>query len=345
MNKNVYEAAIALLNEMLDIMASIDNAPDRLFPQYLPGKERRLLKRRAERLRSGEARPRSENVFTAPQLARIYDHTVAANELRERTGPAFERNFNAMGVLIREDGLSVRQAIDDVFLDALTQAKRDGPGSKADRRYQRLQFFAGFTRTVHTDVRRDKPSDSRAPRSQPERNALVPLVPAEIIASVPPGEAVIPIPADGDSARERILIRIGDEGRSWIGSFERGLKTVSTVFMLPDRKNIFVSAEGAGYVVDAKSRTLVERTGSEVVGTMRDRLLTLFVVNHNGVAFEAFGKDGRLWKTTPISDRPLRNVVLTDDGIAGEAWKFLAQRWMPFLVSATTGEVSVGLGL
>jgi hypothetical protein len=78
---------------------------------------------------------------------------------------------------------------------------------------------------------------------------------------------------------------------------------------------------------------------------MRDRLLTLFVVIHNGVAFEAFGKDGRLWKTAPLSDRSLRNVVLTDDGIAGEAWKFLANRWMPFSVNATTGEVSIGSGL
>jgi hypothetical protein len=344
-NNNVYERAIALLNEVLDIMKSIDEAPDRLFPDYLPGPERRLLKRRAERLRSGEARPRHENLFDNRNLARLFEDTVAANQLRETTGPAFKRNFNAMGELTREDGPSVKKALDDFFLDALTQAKRDGPGSEADRRYQRLQFFAGFTRTARTGSRRDKRSDARAPRSKPEPKALVPFVPAEILSSAPPDEAVIPIPPDGDSTRERILIRIGDEGRSWIGSFECGSKSVSTVFMLPDRKHIFVSADGAGYVVDAKSRTLVERSGSEVVGTMRDRLLTFFVVIHNGVAFEAFGKDGRLWKTAEISDRPLRHVVLTDDGIAGEAWKWLANRWMPFTVSAATGEVSVGLGL
>jgi hypothetical protein len=142
-----------------------------------------------------------------------------------------------------------------------------------------------------------------------------------------------------------MLIRIGDEGRSWIGNFECGSKTVSTVFMMPDRKHLFVSADGAGYIVDAKSRKLVERTGTEVVGTLRDYLLTLFVVIHNGIAFEAFGKGGRLWITAPISDRPLRNVVLTDEEIVGEAWKWLTQRWMPFAVSVTTGKVSVGLGL
>ena len=109
--------------------------------------------------------------------------------------------------------------------------------------------------------------------------------------------------------------------------------------------NLFVSADGAGYIVDAKSRTLVERTGTAVVGTLREYLLTLFVVIHNGVAFEAFGTDGRLWKTAELSDRPLRHVVLTDDEIVGEAWKWIANRWMPFTVKIATGQVNLGLGL
>lgn len=321
-------------------MEQIDNAPDRLFPEYLPGKERRLLRRRADRLRKGEARPKNENLFSPQALAQHFDDTVAANELREKTGPAFERNFAEMGRLTHEDGPAAKQAIEDFFLDALTQKQEQGPGSEAERRWNRLQFFVGFIKSARTDSRREKPGQ----KPQEERKAIVPLVPAELLSSAPPNEAVIPIPAE-DSRRERMLIRIGDPGKSWIGSFECGTKTVSTVFMMPDRKHLFVSADGAGYILDAKSRTLVERTGTEVVGTMRDRLLTVFVVIHNGVAFEAFGKEGRLWKTAELSDRPLRNVVLEDDEIVGEAWKWLANRWMPFAVSLATGEVSVGLGL
>ena len=67
--------------------------------------------------------------------------------------------------------------------------------------------------------------------------------------------------------------------------------------MLPDGKHLFVSAEGAGYVIDAKSRRLVETTVTQVVGAMRDEPLTLVVVDHNGMSLEAFGRTGRLWKT------------------------------------------------
>jgi len=339
-NNNVYERAIALLEEMLDLMEQIENAPDRLFRQYLPGKERRLLKRRAERLRSGKARPRHENLFSGPDLAQLYEDTVAANELREKTGPAFEKNFNAMGALTREDGPAVKQALDDFFLDALARKREEGPGSEGERRWNHLQFFVGFINSCRTDNRREKPGQM----PQPKQKAIVPLVPAELLSSAPRDEPVILIPAE-DSGRERMFIRIGDKGKSWVGSFECGTKSVSTCYMMPDRKNLFISADGAGYIVDAKSRTLVERTGTAVVATMKDKLLTVFIVIHDGNAFEAFGKDGRLWKTAPLSDRPLRKVVLEDDEIVGEAWKWLADRWMPFKVSLATGEVSVRLGL
>ncbi|HYI12601.1 MAG TPA: hypothetical protein VEK57_26355 [Thermoanaerobaculia bacterium] len=73
-------------------------------------------------------------------------------------------------------------------------------------------------------------------------------------------------------------------------------KTVSTIFMMPDGKHLFVSANGAGYILDERSRTLVERTGTEIVGVSRDEGMTLFIVNHNDVSFEAFGPGGRLWK-------------------------------------------------
>jgi len=207
-NNNVYERAIALLEEMLDLMAQIENAPDRLFPQYLPGKERRLLKRRAERLRSGKARPRHENLFSGPDLAQLYEDTVAANELREKTGPAFEKNFNAMGALTREDGPAVKQALDDFFLDALARKREEGPGSEGERRWNHLQFFVGFINSCRTDNRREKPGQM----PQPKQKAIVPLVPAELLSSAPRDEPVILIPAE-DSGRERMFIRIGDIGK------------------------------------------------------------------------------------------------------------------------------------
>ena len=338
-NNHVYQQTIELLGALVDLMMAIEDAPPRLFPEYLDGKERRLLRRRAERLRSGEARPAHENLFSAAMLARLFDDTVAANELREKTGPEFDRIGNGIGRLMREDGPTVKQAMFDFFLDTAMKAQEDGPGSEAERRHRHLQRFVEFTKTFRDDVRRDKRSRTQKP--QPERKALVPLVPAELLTSAPPGEPLIPIPAE-DSGRERMLIRIDHGERSWIGHFECGSKRVSSAFMLPDRKHLFVSADGAGYIIDYKTRALVERDGTGIVGTLRDYLLTIFIVIHDSSSFEAFGKEGRLWRTRTIGDGLLRKVLLKDDVIVGEAWHKLLQQWAPFVVSLATGEVSYG---
>lgn len=319
-------------------MEQIDNAPDRLFAEFVPSEGRRLLRRRADQLRSGKRRPKDENIFSPEMLAQLYDDTAAANELRQKTGPAFVRIFDELGRLTHEDIPAAKQAFDDFYNDTLAQKIEQGPGSDGERRWERLQRLNRFSRSWRTDSRREKPGQKP---KQEERKAIVPLVPAELLDSAPPNESVIRIPAE-DSGRERMFIRIGDEGKSWVGSFECGTKTVSSCFMLPDRKNIFVSADGAGYIIDYKSRTLVERDGNGIVGTMRDTLLTIFVVIHDSSSFEAFGKHGRLWRTRTIGDGLLRKVLLKEDVIVGEAWHKLLQQWAPFVVTLATGEVSYG---
>jgi hypothetical protein len=168
---------------------------------------------------------------------------------------------------------------------------------------------------------------------------------AELLTSLPSSdEAVIAIPPEGkDAGRGRIFLRIGIGRASWIGSFERGHTKVSSTVspLLPDGKHLFVSAAGAGYVIDAKSRTLVETTGTEVVGTMRDELLRVFVVNHNGMSLEAFGTTGRLWKTDTISSGGFRRMALTADELVGEARHPAAAGWVGFSVKLATGAVEI----
>lgn len=96
-----------------------------------------------------------------------------------------------------------------------------------------------------------------------------------------------------------MFIRIGIGEGSWIGSFERGHATVSTIYMMPDRKHLFVSADGAGYIIEAKSRTLVEAVGTEVVGVMRDKPLTVFIVSHKDMSLEASERPAASGKRTP----------------------------------------------
>jgi hypothetical protein len=111
--------------------------------------------------------------------------------------------------------------------------------------------------------------------------------------------------------------------------------------MLPDDKHLFVSAAGAGYVVDAKTRTLVATTGTQVIGTMGDERRTLCVVVHNGTSLEAFGRAGRLWKTDTISSGEFRRMDLTKEALVGEARRPAGTGWARFSVKLATGEVEI----
>ena len=128
----------------------------------------------------------------------------------------------------------------------------------------------------------------------------------------------------------------------WIGSFEIGHMSVGTVQMMPDDKHLFVSAKGAGYIIDLKSHTLVEQIGTHVAGVTEDAPRTLFLVDHNGTSLEAFGRTGRLWKTDTISSGGFRELALNDTSIVGEARH--ASGWTAFSVKLATGEVRFGDG-
>jgi hypothetical protein len=71
-----------------------------------------------------------------------------------------------------------------------------------------------------------------------------------------------------------------------------------------------------GVGIGQKSRERWWSALAAIVGPMRDDLLTVFVVIHEN-AFEAFGKDGRRWKTGTIGHGAFRKVLLERDEIVG----------------------------
>jgi hypothetical protein len=291
-NQNASERTAALLNETIDVLQRAEEtAPHSPVDTYVPAKMRRTLRRGAERLRRGEDQPRHRNLFTAEQLAGIYERTARRDEIRQKAFDEIIRIGREIARLIEEDPEGTRRAFDAIFLGTLQLAREQGPGSEAAGRYRQLRRLMRLAKLWLSGKRRQKPSDR--PRAAHDAAKLTPLIPAEILESAPAGEAVIPFPAAGeDSGRRRILMRIGVGPSSWIGSFETGFKTLCTSFLMPDGKHLFVAAEGAGYIIDARSRTLVERTGTEIVGVVCDAAMTLLVVNHNDVRFEAFGPNG-----------------------------------------------------
>jgi hypothetical protein len=294
------ERIAELLHEMIDVFERADHAPDSPVETFVPAKTRRALRRGAERLRRGEVQPRFKNLYTAEQLAGIFENTARRDEIRQQVHAEFLRIGREIARLIEEDPEGTRKSFETVFMDTFRLAGEHGPGSEAAARHRLLQRMSQVAQTYKSGRRRQKSVDRGGEAMAHEPGERIPLIPAERLDRAPEGEAVIAFPAEGeDSGRCRILIRIGLGASSWIGSFECGFKTVSTIFMMPDGKHLFVSANGAGYILDARSRTLVERTGTEIVGVGRDEDMTLFIVNHNDVSFEAFGPGGRLWKREP----------------------------------------------
>ena len=341
-NDNASERAAALVREAVDVLQRADNCPQSPVNTFLPANLRRRFRRAARRLRQGKAQPRYRNLHTAEELADIYERTAQRDEILEQALKEFKRITRDLGRVLQEDGPEAGKAIDRFIMEAKRSAEEDGPGSEAAARYRQLQMLAWMAGRSHDQHRRRRPAPLNIPLApDPSVEARNQLTAAELLDSPPSsGEAVIAIPPEGrDSGRGRIFLRIGVGEASWIGSFERGHMCVSTIGLMPDGKHLFVSAEGAGYIIDLKSRTLVEEIGTEVAGVMRDDPMTVFIVDHNGMSLEAFGKSGRLWKTDIISSGGFRRMAITATRLVGEARHPSRSGWAGFPVTLATGEV------
>ncbi len=338
------DRAAALVNQAIDLLLRINQAPDSPVSAFVPADGRRKLRRSAARLRAGKAQPRYRNLHSSEELASVYERTVRRDEILEQAGEDFRRITFELGRLLEENDPAVGATLDALVQEAKRAAEEHGPGSEAAERYRQLLFLGWFGRQWRT--RRRRPKGRRAPRTvslaaDPSVEARNAMCAAELLASPPSPEVpVVAIPPEGSgSGRERMFIRIGTGKWSWIGSFERGNQCVSTIMMMPDGKHLFVSAGGAGYVIEARSRTLVETIGMDVRGVMRNEPLTLFVVDHDGRSLEAFGRTGRLWKAERLSSGGFRRLALTDHALVGEAWHWWRAEWVGFSVDLATGNV------
>lgn len=344
-NGNAPERAASLVHAALDVLRRADRAPHSPLPSFLPTKKRRELRRAAQRLRRGQVEPRYGNLHSPEELADIYERAVQRDEIFERTFRDFTRISLDLGRILEENDPEVRKALDTAILELERSAEEQGPGSEAACRYWHLQFLGWWGQQSHSARRRQRDSAPPLPPlvTDPLVEARYCLSAAEFLSSSsPPGEAVVAIPPEGrDSGRERILIRIGLRESSWIGSFERGHTHCNTAFLMPDLKHLFVSADGAGYIIDLKSRTLVERLGTQVTGVMKNEARTVFALVHNGTSLEAFGRRGRLWIWVPVGLARIRRIEIAGDRIIGELWRLSPPNQVFFSIHLATGAVRV----
>jgi hypothetical protein len=341
-NLNASQRAVALMHEFLDVLLRAEHAPDSPVNTFLTKEKRRQLLRDAKRLRKGQVEPRHKNLHSADELADIYERTVERDQIREQAQRDLQRIGTELKRIRREKDPEVEKAMVRLVNEAARSAEEHGPGSEAERRYQLLNNLGWFGGEVLAHRRNQGApfSGKFFPARDPSIQARLELTAATILDAPPSNETVIAIPPYGsDSGRERVFLRIGIGEASWIGSFEIGHMSVGTVQMMPDDKHLFVSAKGAGYIIDLKTHTLVEQIGTHVAGVTEDAPRTLFLIDHNGTSLEAFGKSGRLWKTDIISSGGFREIALEDNSIVGEARQASPEGWVGFSVNMATGEV------
>ena len=339
------ERAVARVQEALDVMRSTERAPDSPVNTFLTGEMRRKCRRAAKLLRAQKAEPRYKNLHAAEELAGMYERAAERDEIRDQGKRDLHRISLELTRIRKENAAEVEKAMVALAHEAARLAEEHGPGSEAAQRFRLMQFLTWFGKQARNHSRKSRtPFRLRvSPAQDPSIQARDELTAAEVLDSPPGDEAVIAIPPEGeDSGRPRAFLRIGVGDASWIGSFEIGHMSVGMVVMMPDDKHLFVSAKGAGYIIDLVSRTLVETIGTEVAGVTTDDARTVFLVDHNGMSLEAFGTSGRLWKTDTISFRGFRNTAVTDISITGEARHPSRLGWTPFAVNLATGEVRFG---
>lgn len=132
------------------------------------------------------------------------------------------------------------------------------------------------------------------------------------------------------------------DGAHWVGNFQRALSSYDAVLRHPDGEHVIVIAGGQGYAIDADNRRTIGLFGAAIVRAYDVESLGLVVVDHQGVAFEGIGREGRSWHTRRLSWDGFRNVEIGGTRLAGEAWNPMDELWHGFVVNLATGASSGG---
>ncbi|MBS0193226.1 MAG: hypothetical protein JSR34_03205 [Proteobacteria bacterium] len=165
----------------------------------------------------------------------------------------------------------------------------------------------------------------------------------EALSGLPPyGPLALSFSATGmGSHSEGFVVRfIPASGETWIGNFNPGLSSLSTVVCHPNEAHIIVVAGGTGYVVDPISRQVLSNFGGQI--TLAQELSAhQAVLFGNGLWFELLGRDGFAWRSNRVSWDGMKDIAITEQHIIGKAWCF-DDTWHEFKVSLASGAAEGG---
>jgi hypothetical protein len=135
---------------------------------------------------------------------------------------------------------------------------------------------------------------------------------------------------------------VRDDGTDWVGNFQRGLTRCDLVLRHPNAADVLVIAGGEVYVVEPTLRRMKEVFGGAVVKVHELNEGRLFVLDHQGVRFEAVGPNGILWSTRRLSWDGFVDVCIESRRIVGKGWSAPDDTWRTFEVDLATGRSTGG---
>lgn len=135
----------------------------------------------------------------------------------------------------------------------------------------------------------------------------------EVLPGLPPyGPLAVAFSATGQGTqREGFVVRFfPNEGESWVGNFQPGMTSLSTVEPHPDGQRVIVISGGQGYVIDLNYRNAVQYIGGQYECILRAGDLLIL---STPIDIEAVGPEGQRWKTRRISWAGLEELEVRTD--------------------------------
>jgi len=142
--------------------------------------------------------------------------------------------------------------------------------------------------------------------------------------------------------REGLAVEFSeDDGRTWVGNFQRGLGGASDAIAHPNGKHVIVVAGGQGYIVDPETRSLVATFGGQIESIITVPELQEIVFG-NGISFTAIGHEGLRWETHRLSWDGMQALLRAGTMLSGEAYDPRDDSWRPFSVNLNDGHTDGG---
>src|SRR3954468_23257241 len=134
MNDNASQRAVALVQEMVDVLLRTGNAPESPVTACLPARDRRELRRGAARLRQQKVEPRYKNLHSAEELADLFERTAQRDEIVEKGRRDLQRIGLELKQIRSEKDPDVEKAMVTLVKEAARSAEEHGPRSEAAER-------------------------------------------------------------------------------------------------------------------------------------------------------------------------------------------------------------------